>query len=65
MPPTKPVFDRLPDAKRRTVLDEAAAEFARVGFAAAKVDDIAARAVISAWCTGIFQSLGRVVLFCG
>ena len=47
MPPTKPVFDRLPDAKRRTVLDEAAAEFARVGFAAAKVDDIAARAGIS------------------
>jgi AcrR family transcriptional regulator len=41
------VFERLPDAKRRAVLTAAAAEFARAGFAAAKVDEIAARAGIS------------------
>jgi len=41
------VFERLPETKRRAVLAAAAAEFARAGFAAAKVDDIAARAGIS------------------
>ena len=46
MPPT-PVFDRLPAPKRRTILEAAAGEFARSGFAAAKVDAIAARAGIS------------------
>jgi AcrR family transcriptional regulator len=47
MPPTKPVFDRLPGLKRQTILAAAAAEFARSGFTAAKVDAIAARAGIS------------------
>lgn len=42
-----PVFERLPEPKRRLVLDAAAAEFSRSGFAAAKVDAIAARAGIS------------------
>jgi TetR/AcrR family transcriptional regulator len=42
-----PLFDRLPDDKRRVILDSAAAEFARSGFNAAKVDQIAARAGIS------------------
>jgi AcrR family transcriptional regulator len=42
-----PLFDRLPDDKRRMILDSAAAEFARSGFTAAKVDQIAARAGIS------------------
>jgi AcrR family transcriptional regulator len=46
MSPTA-VFTRLPAPKRRTVLDAAAAEFAQAGFAAAKVDAIAARAGIS------------------
>lgn len=41
------VFERLPENKRRAVLTAAAAEFARAGFAAAKVDAIAARAGIS------------------
>ena len=41
------VFERLPEPKRRSVLTAAAAEFARAGFAAAKVDEIAARAGIS------------------
>jgi len=42
-----PVFDRLADAKKQTILAAAAAEFARSGFTAAKVDQIAARAGIS------------------
>ncbi len=42
-----PLFDRLPDDKRRSILDSAAAEFARAGFTAAKVDEIAVRAGIS------------------
>jgi TetR/AcrR family transcriptional regulator len=42
-----PLFDRLSEKKRRIVLDSAAGEFARAGFAAAKVDAIAARADIS------------------
>lgn len=46
MPPT-PVFQRLPEAKRESILEAAAAEFARAGFQAAKVDSIAARAGIS------------------
>ena len=41
------LFDRLPAEKQRLVLDSAAAEFARSGYTAAKVDDIAARAGIS------------------
>ncbi len=41
------IFERLPEAKRRAVLTAAAAEFARDGFVAAKVDEIAARAGIS------------------
>jgi AcrR family transcriptional regulator len=41
------VFERLPEIKRRAVLTAAAAEFARAGFVAAKVDEIAARAGIS------------------
>lgn len=47
MAPANPVFDRLPELKKRTILSSAAAEFARSGFTAAKVDDIAARAGIS------------------
>lgn len=47
MPASTPLFDRLPEPKRRLVLDTAAAEFARQGFAAAKVDLIAAGAGIS------------------
>jgi len=47
MPVATPVFDRLPESKRRTILTAAAAEFARAGFVAAKVDAIAARAGIS------------------
>ena len=46
-PPASPVFQRLPAAKQRIILDAAAAEFARQGFTAAKVDDVAARAGIS------------------
>lgn len=46
MAPT-PVFDRLSDSKKRTILNAAAAEFAHQGFTAAKVDEIAARAGIS------------------
>jgi TetR/AcrR family transcriptional regulator len=42
-----PLFERLPEEKRRAILDSAAAEFARSGFAAAKVDLIAANAGIS------------------
>lgn len=41
------VFQRLPEAKQATVLAAAAAEFARAGFTAARVDDIAAKAGIS------------------
>jgi TetR/AcrR family transcriptional regulator len=48
MPPNVTgLFERLPQAKQRLVLDSAAMEFARSGFIAAKVDDIAARAGIS------------------
>lgn len=47
MAPTTPVFDRLADIKKRSILSAAAAEFARSGFTAAKVDSIAARAGIS------------------
>jgi TetR/AcrR family transcriptional regulator len=47
MSATTPLFDRLPDTKRRAILLAAAGEFARDGFTAAKVDDIAARAGIS------------------
>lgn len=47
MAPTTPVFDRLAEPKKRLVLAAAAAEFARSGFTAAKVDAIAARAGIS------------------
>ena len=42
-----PVFERLPETKQRSILAAAAAEFARAGFSAAKVDTIAARAGIS------------------
>ncbi len=42
-----PVFQRLPEEKRQSVLRAAAAEFARSGFTAAKVDVIAANAGIS------------------
>lgn len=42
-----PVFERLSETKRRLILTSAAAEFARSGFVAAKVDSIAARAGIS------------------
>jgi AcrR family transcriptional regulator len=42
-----PLFARLPEEKRRVILDSAAFEFARSGFTAAKVDQIAARAGIS------------------
>jgi TetR/AcrR family transcriptional regulator len=42
-----PLFERLSEDKRRLILDSAAAEFARAGFAAAKVDQIAERAGIS------------------
>jgi TetR/AcrR family transcriptional regulator len=41
------LFDRLPEGKQRAVLDAAAAQFARLGYTAAKVDDIAALAGIS------------------
>jgi len=41
------LFSRLSEAKRRAVLTAAAGEFAQSGFAAAKVDSIAARAGIS------------------
>lgn len=47
MSSSTPVFDRLPETKRRVVLAAAAAEFAKAGFTAAKVDAIAARASIS------------------
>lgn len=42
-----PQFERLPQEKKRAILDSAAAEFARAGFVAARVDDIAARAGVS------------------
>ncbi len=42
-----PLFSRLPEAKQRTILNAAAAEFARSGYTAAKVDDIAANSGIS------------------
>jgi TetR/AcrR family transcriptional regulator len=42
-----PLFERLAEEKRRAVLNAAAAEFARSGYSAAKVDDIAAQAGIS------------------
>jgi TetR/AcrR family transcriptional regulator len=42
-----PLFKRLSEEKRRTILDSAAAEFSRSGFTAAKVDLIAANAGIS------------------
>jgi TetR/AcrR family transcriptional regulator len=42
-----PLFERLSEEKRRTILDSAAAEFSRSGFTAAKVDLIAAKAGIS------------------
>lgn len=42
-----PLFERLPEEKRRTILDSAAAEFSRSGFTAAKVDLIAFKAGIS------------------
>ncbi len=42
-----PQFERLPQQKKRGILDAAAAEFARAGFAAGRVDDIAARAGVS------------------
>jgi AcrR family transcriptional regulator len=45
--PATPLFDRLPEEKRRAILDSAAVEFARSGFTAAKVDQIAANAWIS------------------
>jgi TetR/AcrR family transcriptional regulator len=41
------LFDRLSQEKQRVILDAAAAEFARLGFTAAKVDDIASLAGIS------------------
>ncbi len=47
MDPTTAVFRRLPEPKRQAVLTAAAAQFARDGFAATKVDEIAARAGIS------------------
>lgn len=47
MAPTTPVYDRLPEPKKRAILSAAAAEFARSGFTAAKVDTIAERAGIS------------------
>jgi TetR/AcrR family transcriptional regulator len=40
-------FSRLPEEKQRLILDCAAAEFAKAGFAAARVDDMAAAAGIS------------------
>jgi TetR/AcrR family transcriptional regulator len=45
--PATPLFERLSDEKKRLILGSAAAEFARSGFTAAKVDQIAARAGIS------------------
>jgi TetR/AcrR family transcriptional regulator len=42
-----PLFERLTEDKQKAILKAAAAEFARSGFAAAKVDDIAAQAGIS------------------
>jgi len=42
-----PLFYRLPEGKQRVILTSAAAEFARSGYTAAKVDDIAAKAGIS------------------
>src|SRR5512145_1932591 len=42
-----PLFSRLPEAKQRTILNAAAAEFARSGYTAAKVDEIAEKAGIS------------------
>jgi AcrR family transcriptional regulator len=41
------LFERLPKDKQRAILDAAAADFARFGFTAAKVDDIASQAGIS------------------
>jgi AcrR family transcriptional regulator len=41
------LFERLAEEKRRAILDSAAAEFSRSGFAAAKVDLIAENAGIS------------------
>jgi AcrR family transcriptional regulator len=41
------LFERLPQDKQRAILDAAAADFARLGFTAAKVDDIASQAGIS------------------
>jgi AcrR family transcriptional regulator len=43
----KALFERLPEEKRRTILDCAAAEFSQHGFTAAKVDLIASKAGIS------------------
>lgn len=42
-----PIFDRLPEPKRRAILAAMAVEFAQAGFNAAKVDSVAARAGIS------------------
>lgn len=42
-----PLFERLAEEKQRAVLNAATAEFARLGFTAAKVDEIAALAGIS------------------
>jgi TetR/AcrR family transcriptional regulator len=42
-----PLFERLAEDKQRAILKAAAAEFARSGYSAAKVDDIAAQAGIS------------------
>lgn len=44
---TTALFDRLEEDKQRAILDSAAAEFARFGFTAAKVDEIAVNAGIS------------------
>jgi AcrR family transcriptional regulator len=41
------LFERLAQDKQRAILDAAAADFARLGFTAAKVDDIASQAGIS------------------
>lgn len=41
------LFERLSDDKKRVILDASAAEFAKSGFTAAKVDTIAAQAGIS------------------
>jgi len=41
------LFDRIPEEKRRTVLDAAAAEFAKGGFAAANINIVARNAGVS------------------